>query len=287
MRMKRLPTPVARSITHFFDLRSKALRGCRTGDIAVRFEIRVFDSLGNNMSNFAEALSPVIRTLIDYLLAQNPYLDANGEAYLDLRSQDNESSLLVRLHDYRVSDLLLFLFHQEQSKVVTTAQIRAAMGLVQGQLLTEWRKSNRPTEDPTLRLFLTVASEHEGWAGSAKELLDLLRETQRRRQVVRCTETLPDCPTALGMWLAKNVLRLQKHGIQIYRPTRRSEKRRWAWCRILKDIDTNDTSSTAPNSVVSSEMPDLPNASPADDGDDTSDGDRLAQLTEMLSDALS
>ena len=183
---------------------------------------------------------PDVMNLIDGL---HPFLDAGCQVYCYLPHEEPEKRLVLRLDDHRVRSLLLYLFMEKHGRWPAWDSVYRAMALVQGRMLKTRKGRPLVTDDPTLRLFLHATRHQEGWAGSAKEVLDLLKETQKTTRLLKSgTDQLPENPTAMGIWLRKNQLRLLAYGIELYQPTRRSTQRLWAWRSIIEDCDTSDAS---------------------------------------------
>src|SRR6266487_6947558 len=147
-----------------------------------------------------------VSSLVSMLDEFKPFLDASGQGYAFLPHEEPEKRLPGRMNDHRLRCVLFYLFLQNHEQEPTWGQIYKAIALVHGRLLKDRQGPNSDLNDPTLEVFIKAAIEHEGWAGSAKDLLCLLRETQTAHKVVKDTHRLPDSPTATGIWLSTNLL---------------------------------------------------------------------------------
>src|SRR5262245_3654931 len=107
--------------------------------------------------------------LIDEL---GPLLEAGGRAYCYLSDRAPEKRPVVRLDDYRVQALLIYLYSERYGSWPNRAGIHQATDFVQGRLLKTRRGPQSTPDDPTLVLFLAVAADHEGCACSAQEVLN-------------------------------------------------------------------------------------------------------------------
>lgn len=201
------------------------------------------------MADDANPAITQLESLLSLFNEMDPFLDSGGWAYLSIKDPDGVSRMVLKMEDQRVRSLLMSLYLERHKHLPAWDQVYKAMVLVHGRLLKN-RKGSKSI-DPTMRVFLKAASDHEGWAGSAKDVLELLRSAQKAHKVTKNTHQLPISPTAMGIWLTVHQLPLLGHGIELYRPTRRSTKRLWAWRLVTKTSDTCDASMTAVTFVVS------------------------------------
>ena len=124
-----------------------------------------------------------------------------------------------------------------------------------------------------MTVMVAVFAVKDHWEGSARELLDMLRQTARNQTALPSLELLPKNEDAVGIWLRKNGLALRERGLEVWRPNKTARKRLWAMERQVAITDTSDTSAAiAPGEVPSSN--DLPcNEMGQEDTCDTSNED--------------
>ena len=183
----------------------------------------------------------VIDKLVEMIKEMSPYLDMSGTAYCKLRA---DGGVTFTLRDRRVRAYLIYRYHELHAVHPGRERVNEAIEFVEGQLLATTSPRSPLENCPVLRCLLCALQEEESGAGSAMEILQMLREVKRKhKNLLSGTEDLPDTPTAMGKWLARNQLRLRAYGIDLSRPPRGSKKRLWDWQVILAS-DGNDTCGT-------------------------------------------
>jgi hypothetical protein len=187
---------------------------------------------GKNRTNVVAQLV----VLIDELA---PFLDSFGRAYCRMPHAEKDKQGILPLRDRQVRALLSYRYHKEHGDYPGRERIAEASEYVEGRLLEHRKGPVVQNDDPVLRCLVQAARETESWAGSAQQLLNLLREVKKQS---RLKGKFPRSADALGIWLSKNHQLLLAQGIELYRPSRRARERLWGWRRIIIDGDTSDTS---------------------------------------------
>ncbi len=121
-----------------------------------------------------------------------------------------------------------------------------------------------------------------GGAGSAEELLDLLRKVAKKYGLWALSDALPDSPDRLGLWLKSNTVALQAFGIDLTRPKRRARKRLWDW-RAIVPHDGSDTSETY-LSLIPDALKSPQNKESVKPGDTMSPDELIAELGDSIDD---
>lgn len=180
----------------------------------------------------------VIDKLVEMINDMSPYLDLSGTAYCNLKA---DGGVIFTLRDRRVRAYLIYRYHELHAVHPGRERVNEAIEFVEGRLLATTSPKSPLENCPVLRCLLCALQEEESGAGSAMEILNMLREVRRKHKtLLRGEEEIPDTPTAMGKWLARNQLRLRAYGIDLSRPPRGSKKRLWDWQVILAS-DGNDT----------------------------------------------
>lgn len=183
----------------------------------------------------------VVDELVKLIEEMNPFLDVSGRAFCHVPHHDQAKQGQLPLRDRQVRALLYFRYRERLNSYAGRERVSDAIEFVEGKLLAT-RRGPMVTQDcPVLRCFLKAVEDHEGGAGSADDVLRMLRQVKKSHTLLRHAERLPPNPTAMGIWMTKNLLLLQAHGIEVTRPPRGSRKRLWGWQKIIRDDDTCDT----------------------------------------------
>lgn len=191
-----------------------------------------------------ENRAEVIDDLVLLIEKMAPFLDCSGRAFCRMPHVEQSKRGVLPLRNRQVRALLAYQFREEHRSYPGRERVNEAVDFVEGQLLAKRTGPIVTTNCPVLRCFLHATEEEGGGAGSAEDILKMLREINQRNKLLKGTEKLPKNPTAMGKWMVKNQLILQAHGIEVSRPPRGSNKRLWDWQKIIRDDDTSDTSST-------------------------------------------
>jgi hypothetical protein len=187
-----------------------------------------------------QSATEVIDKLVEMIKEMSPYLDMSGTAYCKLTA---DGGVIFTLRDRRVRSYLIYRYHELHAVHPGRERVNEAIEFVEGQLLATTSPRSPLENCPVLRCLLRALQEEESGAGSAMEILQMLREVKRKHKgLLEGEEDVPDNPTAMGKWLARNQLRLRAYGIDLSRPPRGSKKRLWDW-QVIHASDGNDTCS--------------------------------------------
>lgn len=182
-----------------------------------------------------------ISALVKLLKAMDPFLGCEGLPFCRAPTSAGGLQGILPIRDRRVHSLLFYLYHQQYGNYARQERIHEAVEYVAGKLLAHRRGPFTTPANPVLRCFFLATQEEGEGAGSAEEILKLLRATIKEHRQELVGVALPKSPGAMGKWLVKHQLLLQHHNIELTR-LRNAKKRLWAWSTIRRDDDANDTS---------------------------------------------
>lgn len=245
------------------------------------FEVREGKSSTTGAEGTGDGRSAAVDRLVALIQELKPFLDTSGYVYCELphRRQENRAKFSIRSRQIR--SLLSYRYHRKHGEYPGRERVTEAIEHVEGQLLEHRRGPTIEATCPVLRCFLRAVVDHECGAGSARDILQMLRDTQTIHRILRGAEKLPKNETAMGMWLVTNQQVLRAHGVDIHRPQRGAVKRLWGWRRIVSDNDTCDTLEATVSAWVSP-----PNSHDGNHNrpNDTLTDEQLLQLIQGVSD---
>jgi hypothetical protein len=217
----------------------------------------------------------VLNHLVTLVEELAPFLERSGQAYCRMPHKEKEKQAVQSLRSRSVRSLLVYRYCKEHKEPPDRDCINGAIDYCEGKLLDQRIGPTILSNCPVLRCFLRAIDDRGDGAGSAEDILKMLRSTNHDSRLLKGAERLPTNPTAMGLWLRNNQLILQSHGIELDRPPRGSTKRLWSWRQIIPDDDASDAlrSEVSPN--VS-----LPN--PLQGNDNQADDTLLDQFIEFL-----
>jgi hypothetical protein len=222
----------------------------------------------------------VIDTLVTMIDGMSPFLDCSGTAYCNVKPDEGGDDVIFTLRDRRVRACLIYRYHRLHEVHPGRERVNEAIEYVEGRLLS--MKTPNPTlqDCPTFRCFARILQDEESGAGSASDILTLLRKVARDNKLLKGLEKLPDNSTAMGKWLARSQLRLRAYGIDLSRPPRGSKKRLWDWQVVL----AGDGRDTLPSHVAQAPTA----ASPQENKDNANPPDAMTDeiLRQSLGDSL-
>ena len=201
---------------------------------------------------------PEADDVIDELVAMLNQLliDRSGEVYCRLPTDDGHVGITVPLRDRKVMSALYFLYHKKHGRDARPSHVKTAIHRVEGEQLSRMSSDTTILNGPTWRCLKRLLAEEPSGAASAEELLKKLRAVHKKHTLLKGKEDLPLNATALGMWLTRHQFSLRDCGVEVTRPTRRAEKRLWAWQKIEPD-DASDTSLLHPSATNAQQNTDV------------------------------
>jgi hypothetical protein len=187
-----------------------------------------------------ETTAKVIDTLVTMIDGISPFLDCSGTAYCKVKPDEGGGEVIFTLRDRRVRAYLIYRYRSSHEVHPGRERVNEAIEYVEGRLLSMKAPNPLPQDCPILRCFARVLQDEESGAGSASDILTLLRKVAKDNKLLKGLEKLPHNATAMGKWLARSQLQLRGLGIDLSRPPRGSKKRLWDWQVVLAS-DGRDT----------------------------------------------
>lgn len=180
------------------------------------------------------------------------FLDSSGQAYCTVGAEQQNQPLELPLRDWRVRSYLMCRYKTEHGDYARRDRVADAIDYCVGNLFDQRKEPLAIASCPIVRCFLRLVEARGDGAGSADDLLRMLRKVATRPpRLLKGGARLPKNATAMGIWLVRRHLALRAYGIELDRPPRGSTKRLWSWRQIVRNDDACDTSA----SVVSSSNP--------------------------------
>lgn len=212
-----------------------------------------------------ESTAKVIENLVTMIDGMSPFLDCSGTAYCNVKPDEGGDDVIFTLRDRRVRACLIYRYHRLHDAHPGRERVNEAIEYVEGRLLATKPPNSWLKDCPIFRCLARALLDEESGAGSASDILTLLRETAKAHTLLKGKEKLPKTATAMGKWLARNQFRLRGFGIDLSRPPRGSKKRLWDW-QIVVPGDGRDTSPWHLSQVVQDGSPpeNKGNATPSD-----------------------
>ncbi len=183
-------------------------------------------------------------------------IDRLGDVYCRLPTDDGHVGITVPLRDQKVVSALFFLYHKKHGRNPRPSQVKTAIHRVEGEQLSRMSSDTTILDAPTWRCLKLLLGEEPSGAASAEEILKKLRAVNKKHMLLKGKEDLPLNATALGVWLTRHQFSLRDCGVEVTRPTRRAEKRLWAWQKIEPD-DASDTSLLHPSATNAQQNTDV------------------------------
>jgi hypothetical protein len=206
-----------------------------------------------------ELTAKVIENLIKMIDGMSPFLDCSGTAYCNVKPDEGGDDVIFTLRDRRVRACLIYRYHRLHEAHPGRERVNEAIEYVEGRLLATTPPKSSLKDCPIFRCLARAILDEESGAGSASDILTLLRETAKTHKLLQGKEKLPKTATAMGKWLARNQLRLRSFGIDLSRPPRGSKKRLWDWQVVL----AGDGRDTLPRNLSQAQQDGLPQANKA------------------------
>lgn len=198
-------------------------------------------SIGDSPEPTSEASEADVDRAIAIIDDMHPFLDDEATVFCRLKAVNGGNGIAVPLWDKRVQSSLAYRYRQTCGGFPTTKLLKTAIQFVEGRLLVTRSPEPSLRTCPIAACLAMLIQESGGGAGSAEELLELLRKVAKKHGLWQQSDALPDSPDKLGLWLKANTVALQAFSIDLTRPKRRARKRLWDW-RAIVPYDGGDTS---------------------------------------------
>lgn len=198
--------------------------GQRIGAMVDKQELPSAERQDNSSAQCAEQR---LDDMISLLRELDPFLAGTGVAYCRIKGYDQSSSSLCEIRHQITKDFLAYRYRKVKRKSPPRGVVDMAISIVHGEL---WSEQLPPVHGLhcVTRLILTIAKVRASWAGSATELLEMVKDAkqqdaEQQDAILDKKESLPENEDALGICLRKIMLELESQGIRLYRPPRRDK----------------------------------------------------------------
>ena len=225
---------------------------------------------------------PVFKTLLSLVRELGPFIDPAGRTFCYLPSATAAERTLWPLGDQRVAAVVKYRSCSSHGSVPESKLLASAISVMEGEL---WTTHSPGLPDPHaefVKLMADIARTKGDWEGTLVTLRKLLVATGKQEAIEHWKD--PECKSsdALGRLLARIILPLRRHGIELYR-RRTALTRLWGWHVTIVPSDASDACMTLNAGKVHSDKHVDTNALASDDTDDAS---VIADITKTLGELL-
>lgn len=180
--------------------------------------------------------------LVKLIMELSPFLDSSGKTFVIMPHNNEKIQITEPLRSSKVRCILTSRYKKKCKSFLRPHSVLTPISFVEGCLLENRKNYMVDGNYPPLKCLNRFIEEEGEYSGSAHDILDRLRDVNKKYGLLKGTEKLPENPTAMGKWMTKNQLLLQANCFEVSRPSRSATKRLWYLRKIIRDDDASDTS---------------------------------------------